>query len=141
MNQNLCSLLTNAKAGRDFILAAAQRGVFRADAQHLCENVVDDQGKKTRNTLPNGVRFSPPPAPSVQSVLRQTALLGDHNKIILVVIGLLFSSDDLRHIVCTATPSLVARDYFEHFHTRIENAKIGTQEEVGALPAHAPTAR
>lgn len=130
MNQNLCALLTDDRAGRAFIMAVADTASFKADAQHLCGVVVDDPGKKTRATLPNGVRFDPPKKPSIESVLRQTALLGDHNKIILIIIGLLFASHDLRRIVRASTPNLVAREYFEHFHTRIENAKIGTQEEV-----------
>ena len=133
MDQNLCTLLTNDARARVFIQTVAKWADFRHDARNMCTNVVVDTGKKSRDTLPGGARFSCPEMPTEQAVLNQTALLGDANKVFLTVISILFSSADVREIVCKATPNVVARDYFADFHQRIEAAKIGAPE-TGMLP-------
>ena len=130
MNQNLCSLLSNVDAARRFVDAAANRAEFKHDAQNMCGNAVIDPGKKIKDTLLGGARFTPPARPTIQQTLLQTAALGDPNKVLLLVIGLLFSSADLRTIVTANTPRVIATAYFEDFHDRVENAKIGTEEEV-----------
>lgn len=106
---------------------------FRHDTRHLCSNVVIDAGKKTKDTLPSGARFEIPKSPSEQNVLRQTALIGDPNKVFLMVIGILFSSPEIRAIVIESTPGIVAKAYFSDFHARVEAALVGT-EEAGILP-------
>ena len=133
MNQNLCTLLTNDARARIFIRTVAKWADFKHDARNMCPNVVVDVGKKTRDTLPGGARFSCPAMPTEQAVLNQTALLGDANKVFLTVIAILFSSADVKAIVCSSTPSVVVRDYFADFHQRIEAAKIGAPE-TGMLP-------
>ena len=133
MNQNLCALLTDDVAARRFVSAVADWADFRHDARHMCSNVVTDPGKKIRDTLPSGARFDIPESPSEQSVLKQTALIGDPNKVFLMVIGILFSSAEIRDIVIKSTPRMVANAYFSDFHARVEAALVGT-EEAGILP-------
>jgi hypothetical protein len=133
MNQNLCALLTDDTAARRFVSTVAEWADIRHDTRHLCSNVVIDAGKKTKDTLPSGARFECPKGPSEEGVLRQTALIGDANKVFLMVIGILFSSPEIRAIVIESTPRIVARAYFSDFHARIEAALIGT-DEAGILP-------
>jgi hypothetical protein len=133
MDQNLCALLTDDNAARQFLSAVAEWADFRHDARNMCTNVVVDAGKQPKNTLPGDARFSCPPMPTEKKVLNQTALLGDPNKVFLMVIAVLFSSADIRAIVSKFTPRTVAADYFGTFHDRIEAAKIGTPE-TGILP-------
>lgn len=133
MNQNLCALLTDDSAARRFVTSVAEWADFRHDARHMCSNVVTDAGKKTKDTLPSGARFNVPKNPSEQSILKQTALIGDANKVFLMVIGILFSSPEIRDIVIRSTPRMVANAYFSDFHARVEAAIVGT-DEAGILP-------
>lgn len=133
MNQNLCALLTDDASARRFVATVSEWAEFRHDAQNMCSRVVVDEGKRTKDTLPSGVRFSCQKSPSEKSVLAQTSLLGDTNKVFLMVIGILFSSSTIERIVSESTPRSVANDYFKDFHARIEDAKLGTPE-TGILP-------
>ena len=51
----------------------------------------------------------------------------------LMVIGILFSSPEIRAIVIESTPGIIAKVYFSDFHARVEAALVGT-EEAGILP-------